>query len=222
MSTFALWRLFHRPGPRGSVRPHLGAGHRRLRGSHRHLPNRARRRARFHLAGLRRPYVRLHASIPTGRARCLRNMVRNPGARRQARRHGRRRPLDGRPGHSRHEHQSDGYVLLAAFACHAAHRAVRGARRLGGTTGGIPPGRTSRRTASGGRDHRSGDADSPRLMPPDRRCIGALIGIAGYFALMPADHAARPSRSSGSPSNSCGSARLALVVTLVGRGASWR
>ena len=115
MNMFRLWRLFHRSAP-AHIQPHLCAGHRCLRIRHRRLPNRARRPAWLHLAGLRRPHVRLHDQFQQVRARYIRNMVQNPGARRQARRHGRRRPLDGRPGTAVMNTYSDGYVLLAAFA----------------------------------------------------------------------------------------------------------
>ncbi len=138
------------------IQPHLCAGHRCLRIRHRRLPNRARRPAWLHLAGLRRPHVRLHDQFQQVRARYIRNMVQNPGARRQARRHGRRRPLDGRPGHSRHEHLFRRLCAARRIRQSATHRAVRGARRLGGPSRGLPQGRTSRRTATCGRHHRAG------------------------------------------------------------------
>ncbi|CDC14913.1 unknown [Bifidobacterium pseudocatenulatum CAG:263] len=138
------------------IRPHLCAGHRCLRIRHRRLPNRARRPAWLHLAGLRRPHVRLHDRFQQVRSRYIRNMVQSPGARRQARRHGRRRPLDGRPGHSRHEHLFRRLCDARRIRQSATHRAVRGARRLGGPSRGLPQGRTSRRTATCGRHHRAG------------------------------------------------------------------
>ena len=122
------------------IRPHLCAGHRCLRIRHRRLPNRARRPAWLHLAGLRRPHVRLHDQFQQVRARYIRNMVQNPGARRQARRHGRRRPLDGRPGHSRHEHLFRRLCDARRIRQSATHRAIRGARRLGGPSRGLPRG----------------------------------------------------------------------------------
>ena len=131
MNMFRLWRLFHRSAP-AHIQPRLCAGHRCLRIRHRRLPNRARRPAWLHLAGLRRPHVRLHDQFQQVRARYIRNMVQNPGARRQARRHGRRRPLDGRPGHSRHEHLFRRLCAARRIRQSATHRAVRGARRLGG------------------------------------------------------------------------------------------
>ena len=152
------------------IRPHLCAGHRCLRIRHRRLPNRARRPAWLHLAGLRRPHVRLHDRFQQVRARYIRNMVQSPGARRQARRHGRRRPLDGRPGHSRHEHLFRRLCDARRIRQSATHRAVRGARRLGGPSRGLrrthvsphcdlraPPPRRSR--------------NSPRSMRVARLCL---------------------------------------------------
>ena len=144
-------------------RPHLDAGNHRLRRSHHHLPHRARRRTRFHLAGFGRSYRRLRV-----RLRCLRpdtvaawkRQISDPTSLAQF---------------------STAYVALAVFACmllvvpfvalagSAARLAAsrRDARLAALRLAGATTGQVVRLTAL--------DAAGQAL-------IGALIGIAGYCA----------------------------------------
>ena len=140
MSTFALWRLFHRPGLRGS------AGHTSML-------------AIIAFAAATTIFLTVlggvHGFIWRASADHTVACAFDFGACRPDTVAAWKRQISDPTSLAQF---STAYVALAVFACMLLRRAVRGARRFRRTTGRIPPRRPSRRPASGRRDHRSGGA----------------------------------------------------------------